>query len=262
MILTLCAILLTTFSFGQQFYGAKSTGYGNLAAITFDTDAIFNNQAGLAMIEQAVFSSTVEKRYFWSDVNFAGAGFALPTSSGTFGIDLQAFGFSEFSQQKLGLSYGRIIHESMSIGGQINYHRIAIPEYGNDGAFSFEFGMQAKLADDLLIGVHMQNPFQKGFTDEEKLQTLFQLGMLYTVSEKVKIGVEFEKDIKKEMIIKSGLEYSPEKSILFRAGYSDNPANFHFGFGYVFNDHLQFDIGSKYDLTLGLTTSFGVSYLL
>ena len=94
----------------------------------------------------------------------------------------------------------------------------------------------------------------------EKLFTVFQMGVVYRVSEKLNAAMEIEKELETKEEIKLGLEYFPNKKIIIRMGYSDLPASFHFGTGFKFKENIIIDFGNKYDFTLGLSSALGVLY--
>ena len=234
---------------------------GLLSTVFTDQNSIFNNQAGLASLNKPSVVAGLAHRVWWADVNLAGFGLAIPTASGTFGLSVQSFGFSDFHQQKIGVAYSRKLWQAFRLSGQIDYIHLAIPEYGNAGRFSFEIGMQADLSDKLLVGTHLTNPYQEEFVDGEKLMTIFKVGFLYKPSKIVAVGMELGKDIDFPMQLKCGVEYSAITNLTFRVGYSSDPSNFHFGAGFIINEKLMIDVGNQYDLSLGLATSVSFGYV-
>ena len=260
-LLTLLFLFQLFVSQSQTLNNARSTGMGNLSTVFTDQNALFNNQAGLSDVTSPVVLAGIERRFWWGEVNLAGMGLALPTSSGTFGLTFQNFGFSEYSLQKTGLAYARNLWSSIRIGGQLDYIRVAIPDYGSQGALSFELGLQADLSKELVIATHVSHPYQVELLDGEKWPTIFQMGLLFKASPKAIIGLEVEKDIDFPLRLKCGVEYLPAEKLSIRTGYSSDPANFHFGLGFHAGDKLSIDLGNRYDLSLGLATCLGVGYV-
>ncbi len=240
---------------------AKAAGMGSLSSIHIDNNSLFNNPAGLAAQKNISFLANTEQYYLLDGVNKSSLGAAIPTGFGAFGLIVHNFGFSEFRQQKLGLTYTRKLFRQLFIGGQINYFQTRISEYGSSGQVSFEVGLQAKLTKEFLIGTYISNPYQNDNLENSKLPTLFQIGLAYFVSEKIITGVELEKDIDFAMRIKYGLEYKVLEKIYVRTGFSSNPTNFHMGIGLKLSEKLMLDIGNKYDPSLGLTPSLSTGYL-
>ena len=246
----------------QGWRGAYTSGFGNIAAVSASVYSMFNNQAGLADVKDKAVVGGGERRYVWAEVGLYGAGFALPTKSGTFGVGVSGFGIPAYKQQKIGLAYGRQLWQGIRLGGQLDYFRTAISEYGNRGVFSFEIGVQADLTKDLIIGTHIANPYPVEMVEGDNLPTVFQMGLLYKVSEKASFGMELEKDIDFPLRVKAGVAYRPVQKFEIRSGFSSDPSNFHFGLGCFFTKNMVIDMGTQYDLTLGLATSAAVRYLL
>lgn len=246
----------------QNWKPPASMGMGDISATITESASLFTNQAGLSKTKNGAFLGGMERRYFWADVNLIGAGVVLPTRSGTFGLQLQHFGITDFKRQKIGLAYGRQLRQNIRLGGQLNYFRTAIPEYGSNNVFSFEIGVQADLTEELMIGTHVSNPMQTAYLEDEKWPTIFQVGLLYKVSKKAALALEMEKDIEFSTRIKSGILYKPVDKFEFRMGYSSNPSNFHLGISFLNNKKLELITAVKYDMSLGLSIGFGMRYSL
>ena len=253
-------LLITVPSFTQTLNAVRSTGMGDLSASIQGVGALFGNQAGLSKINELCFMALTEQRFLLKDLNFSGVGVAIPTSSGTFGAVVTNFGFSEFRQQKIGLSYARKIFHNFSIGAQFDYFQTKIKEYGSSGAATFEIGLQAKLAEPLIIGAHINSPIQAEISAGENLPTIMSLGLMYNISKIASVGVEVEKDVDFPLRIKSGVEYMAVPSLRIRAGFSTEPSSFHLGIGWTAGEHFDIDISNRFTQELGVVPAAGIVY--
>lgn len=257
------ACLIILFSLLAKSKGqstSKALSLGGISTVLLDRNNLFLNPAGLASLENIEILAVTEQYYLLDGINKSGVGVVLPIGFGAFGMTVANFGFSEFKQQKLGLTYARKLMDKISIGAQFNYFQTRIPEYGSAGKISFEIGLQANLTKDLIIGTYILNPQENENTSVAELPTIFRAGISYLVSKKIMTAIELEKDIDFPLRIKYGVEYKLKEKFILRTGFSSRPANFHLGFGIQFNNHLIIDIGNIYDQTLGLTPAASIGY--
>jgi len=242
--------------------GARGLAMGN-ASLTFQhINSILSNQAGLSFIKTPSAILFTEQRFAVTEIRSIAAGFAYPTKSGVFGLNLNYFGFEDYNEQKIGLAYSRKLMDKLSIGAQVNYINFRIPEYGSQGFLSFDLGLQAQVLDDLILAAHIANPIGQEIVEDDNLPTVFKIGAAYCPSKKAVIMLEMEKDIDFETRIKGGLEYKLIEAFSLRAGFSSNPSAFSFGAGYTIKEQLRIDIGASYHNILGFSPGLGVIYEL
>ena len=206
------------------------------------------------------FLLSAEQRFILNDLNNFGVGFAMPTTSGTFGVSVHYFGFEEFNQSKIGLSYARKLMEKLSVGIQFDMVSTQIAEYGNKNLFTFEIGVQSELIENLLLGFHLYNPVKLEIIEDEFLPTILRAGLTYTASKKLLLHAELEKDFDFPFIFKSGIEYELVNDFWLRIGVQTNPTALSFGLGYQLKNGLRFDLASNYHQELGITPSIGVGF--
>ncbi len=256
------AILFYLSGTAQSLMGARSSGMGSLTAATEGINGLFANQAALASLESIAFIGVSEQKVLIKGLNISGVGVALPSKSGTFGLTFSNFGFSEFRQQKVGLSYARKLWQNISIGAQVDYFQTRIPEYGSNGTLTFELGLMAELAEGLLIGTHISNPYQIEIAPDDNFPTTVRVGLMYSVSNRASAGFEFEKDVDFPLRVKFGVEYLPIERLALRTGFSSNPANFHLGFGILVGGKFSIEMATRYNQELGMTPVAGFVYSL
>lgn len=263
LFIILYSIFTSVNSFAQlsDNAGARSSSLGNCSTTLTDVYSMFNNQAGLATIEHTTIAFGTERKFMLNDLSTHIGGVAVPTKSGTFALNIEYFGFKNFSQKKAALAYGRKFSQAINGGIQFDYLNTEIPLYGNKSVFSFEAGLQVKVLKALSIGAHVFNPvsMQSGFGDDERIPTYVKIGFAYTVSDKVLLLGETEKDLKNKPRVKSGVEYKMLKQLDLRGGIETNPFISSFGIG-LHLGNLNLDLATSYHQILGVTPSVGLSY--
>lgn len=240
--------------------GARSAAMGNTGLNFNDINSLFNNQAGLADLEATSFLIAAERKFALADLNNLTAGVALPTSSGTFGISLNYFGFDLYNETKVGLAYSRRLMDKLSVGIQFDMLNTRIPEYGSKNLFTFEIGLQSELSKNLTLGFHLFNPVKLETVEGEYLPTVIQGGISYAPSKKVLVNVELEKDIDFPFTIRTGIEYEMVDNFWLRLGVNTEPASVNFGIGYLMQNGLRLDIASSYHQELGFTPAVSLGF--
>lgn len=238
---------------------AASIGYSG-AALT-DGWSLFHNQAGLGYQDSYWAGVHHENRFISPELSFSALGAFVPFKSSALGFSIKRLGFSQFSQTKFGLAYGMKLAPTLSAGVQLNMHHVYIAgEYGSSSAFSAEGGIIYSPTESLFIGLHVVNPTRSRFYDEERIPTLFNLGIAYQLSEKVLITTGAEKNLDKDFAFKGGIEFVPIQRLSFRTGFSSNPSILSFGLGYQIAS-LQIDLAFTRHEILGYTPHFSLSYV-
>lgn len=238
--------------------GARGVTSGFISSTLDDVSAVLGNQAGMTSLEKPGLVLMVENRFLLKDLSHINMGFVLPSKLGHWGISIEQFGLSKFSEQQIGLSYARKLSNKFSIGAQFDYLRLRIPDYGAAGFFNFEIGFILKIFPTLDLGGHLYNPLPTKLTDLDTRTGSFTMGLAYRPSDKTTIMAEIEKDISLPPNIKAGLEYQPVKALTIRAGYNTQPTQFTFGIGIQIAKNFAIDAGSAYSVVLGPSPVIGI----
>lgn len=238
----------------------KSAAMGGASVVFQDVNALFGNQAGLAFLKNISALVVAERRFGMTELQTVAAGVCLPTRSGTFGLGIQSFGFEEFRQQKLGLSYSRLFGKNFAASVQFDYFQVRISEFGSKSVLTFEAGIQAMLGKNLILGTHVFSPAPVEWTENENLPAILRLGLSWQPSEKSMIVFEAEKDVDFPVRLKGGFEYQVAQPLWFRAGFGSNPATFHTGISIQINPKIKTDAAGNYHQILGFTPSATVIY--
>lgn len=248
---------------GNLANGSRSSAVGGASSTYADLWSAYNNQAGLGRLKNITVGLTNEFRFLIPELSVRGLAFALPAKNlGVFAVSISYFGYSQYNEKKIGLAYARSFGDKISAGIQINYLSTHIGEgYGNRNTFTVEAGIQATLIKDLVIAAHVSNPTRAKLAEyeDERIPTTLKIGLGYTISEKVIISAESEKNLAEKNIIKAGVEYHIAKPLFLRTGISNNPGMFSFGFGLIL-DKLKIDVASTYHQVLGFSPQLSLSY--
>ncbi len=261
-------VILYLLSFGvcsaQLHYsatqGAYSNAIGGASAHLNNIDAIFSNQAGIADIDSISFIASSELRFSVTELGAAGIGVVIPTNSfGSFGINIQNFGFAEYKEQKLGIAYARKLFPNFNLGAQIDLLNTSIEGFGNKVLATFELGVQAKLGENFRLGAHIFSPGNIELLESDNnVNSRIRIAASYFPSQKVTIALEVDKWLQNEVSIKAGIDYKVINNLHVRLGANTNPASF--GIGVAYNIGKSFSIEGTYvaNNQLGYTPSFSV----
>ncbi|MBN2236302.1 MAG: hypothetical protein JW729_02010 [Bacteroidales bacterium] len=247
----------------NQPIGARATSMGGVSLLPAGFWSVFNNQAGLAS-EKSWAAGIAYDSYFGIDKNLSlkSAGVIVPTNSGSFGLSMNYFGYAAYSEQKIGLAFGKQLSDFLSVGVQIDYLSVMIGnDYGTASAFTFEIGVLAKLSDQWSIASHVYNPFmvKLGEVNPESTPAVIKFATAYTIDPQLVLIAEYEQSIYDHGIFKFGLEYQLIEQLCVRGGVSSNPDLFSFGFGLNLKG-IHLDFGTSYHQTLGFSPKVGLYY--
>src|SRR5690554_4589017 len=98
--------------------GANYLGMARTGLTLGGVESIYLNQAGISKVNNFGFDLSYERRYNLEDISQISLG-AVKTFKdiGTFGIMASSLGFSEYSEQKMAVAYGRSLSSKVSVGG-------------------------------------------------------------------------------------------------------------------------------------------------
>lgn len=259
-------LLLGLFSYaGNDNYpfGARAAGMGNAGVASSDVWSVFNNQAGLASLQNPQVGLHYENRFIVSELACNGGSIVYPTNGmGVFGLSISQFGYSQYSETKIGLAYAKQLGKIFAVGLQFDYLNTRFSEdYGNKGVPVAEIGVRATPTEDITIGAHVYNITRSKIADynNERIPTLMRFGLGYKFTHKLYFAAEVEKDLNSKPSIRAGAEYVFLESLYFRAGYSSGPDKAHFGLGYVYKG-IKADVSFTTHSQLGITPYVSLIY--
>lgn len=260
-------ILFLTLNFqaaGNNWIGGRSAGMSNASVALSDLWAVSNNQAGIAFLDRTSAGLYYENRFLIKELGFKAFALAVPLKGNTFGISITNSGYSLYSNNKFGLAFAKMLGKNFSAGIQLDYLNLSLAEgYGTANTIAAEAGIQAKLFEGFILGVHVFNLSQSKLAtfETERIPTIMRIGSSYEFSDKVLLSIEVEKDLDFDQEVKIGLEYQPIEELFFRTGISTYPSFNSFGFG-INVKRVRFDFSSTYHWTLGFSPQASIIYEL
>lgn len=262
-ILIFCLLPLSLSAQGvlSNLGNGKAAGLYGINTAFDDVYSLSGNQAGIAWVENFGGFAFSEQRFFQEELAGLTAGVVLPSKAGNFGANLEYFGFDRYSEQKVGLAYGRKLLKNLSVGGQLDFFNQQTGNFGNFSTFTFEFGLQMAVNEQLRIGVHTFNPIQAKLETGDDLTSNFRLGLAYDPIKSASLYVEAEQDIEATVpVFRGGLAYRPIERLEVRIGVRSKPGGFSFGAGYRLKNGFGLDLAAVYHEVLGFTPSAGFVY--
>jgi len=261
--LVLIVLFLSKFAFSIEnpTISSRSNAMGGTGVTFRDITAAFNNQAGLAVLKNTSAIFAVEKRFSVANINQYAFGLACPTRSGTFSVTATQFGYTDYSEQKLGLGYGKRLFEQLDFGIQLDYFHRQISGYGSANAYTIELGIISSISKSVRVGAHVFNPIALKNNGELQTQLPQQLkvGISWQASKKVFLTTDFINDVKHNYALASGIEYKFSEHFYSRIGFRTDPQKYSFGTGYNLNN-LKIDISVAYHTVLGINPQVSITY--
>lgn len=259
-------LFITTLSATNPTYqiGAKSAAMGRTSLLRQGAFAAFNNQADLANLEKLEVGIFFENRFLLKELSLLGASVALPTKTmGTFGLGFQYFGNEAYNESRIALAYGRKLFENLTVGVELDWLSLSIPDYGNSSTLTFGLGFQYLINEQFTMAAHIFNPITNPITDfaVDSWPTTLKVGLGYFPNDKITLLVEAEKSVQMPLVVKAGIEYKLIKQLYLRGGIGSTPTYASFGAG-VNVGHLKIDIATSFHPVLGYSPNMSARYTL
>lgn len=245
----------------RQPLTVRYAGLGAYSKNFVDIFSATSNTASLAQVKSGGFGVYGERRFLLEELNQYTAIAAIKSGFGTFAVQGDYFGFSDYNENQLGIAYARKVASSVDVGVKFNYHTVKVAGYGNASAINFEAGSIFHLTDKLHTGIHVYNPLSSklGKTSEEKLASMYRMGLGYEVSNNVFVSTEIVKQEDMPLSVNAGLHYNVQDNIFIRAGISTNNNNSFAGVGVRFGV-IRVDLNAAYHPQLGFTPGLLLLY--
>jgi len=231
----LILLILPFISFADNFpVGANSSGMAYSTVAVPSLWSIYSNQAGLAQLEGYSFGVHYNNTFGLKEFGVKSSAFAMSSKAGAFGLTYTNYGFSQFNENKFGLAYALKLSKYLSIGFQMDYFMIQqAAYYGNINTVAGEIGLLAKPNEKMYIGAHVFNPVPAQISEyeNERMPTIFRLGMGYQFTEKLLFAIETEKDLEQKPSFKTGIDYNLISQLYLRSGIEITGKDYAYAFG-------------------------------
>lgn len=263
----LISILLTNRCLGFDFNriaGGRAAAMGGTSVCERSIWALQNNPAGLAFMGGWNLGLYYENQWLLKETAFKAAGLskAIPRI-GCFGLSVNQYGSSLYSENKFGIAYARDFGPYLQMGLQIDWLLLHwSDDYPNRNALSYALGIQSQITEKLRLGAVLFNPLgpKLGTIQGDRLPVVMRFGLAYQFTDDFVGQCELEKDTGRSGFhLKSGIEYIVFKRFSIRAGVQSNPNIISFGAGYAIG-RLHLDVAAQMHQMLGSSVQIGISY--
>lgn len=241
--------------------GPRATALGNTGVALQEVWSLQSNQAGLTDLKNPVASISYRNNFLNPELSTQAAVVAYPFKQNVVGFSLQSYGFSAYSEQKLGFTYAKGFGNTLSVSLNFNVHQIKIEQYGSDRTISVEAGLQYKPSEKLIIGAHVANPYRASYDSEVNavLPVSIEFGAAYKFTDKLLLNSCVVKEISSLTDLRFGLEYSIANAFAVRGGIAVNSFKQFAGFGYKYQQ-IMVDAAVSVDPHLGYSPQLALSY--
>ncbi|MDR0830595.1 MAG: hypothetical protein LBN95_10875 [Prevotellaceae bacterium] len=242
----------------QQTTVIPSSFVAGNASVAYREDWIpFHNPAALAGAEKIGFALLYENRYITKELANKALNVWFPTKYINVGVAFSHFGYSEYNEMISSISFAREFGEKFRLGAEIDYYTVFLSQSERyKGAITAQVGAQILITENFSLAFNVFNPvFSKIKTDfaEKRLPTIFSIGSLYRIKNRVDWLVQFDKEVSSPLRWATGFEYSPVKEMVVRLGaYGYNSFIPTLGAGAKFGG-FRFDINAAYNSALGFS---------
>jgi hypothetical protein len=243
--------------------GARIQSLAGASVGLSDCWSVYGNQAGLAQINRAEIGGSFQNRFLINELSTRSFVFSFPVQTSVFAIAVSQFGKNTFRQEKYGLAYARQIFPKLNFGVQFNYYRIYLPEDNRSaGSAGIELGAQYMFSRQLILGIHVMNPYQTGIATMSETYLFperINFGANFHLSNDFSLSSELEHDLGNHLTVRSGMEYTILEKLFIRAGFSGKPYQLSAGLGFQVKK-LIVDMATSYNQYLGNSPSVSFQY--
>jgi hypothetical protein len=239
-------------SYGQLSWQPRAGSYSSKPISVF---SFADNPAAVSEIKKLSIGIFGEKKFLMSELGDYSAAISLPAGPGSFGLLLNYSGSSFFHQTSAGLTYGRTIAEKIDLALQFNYDAMAFKGvYGKASAIYARAGFIARLTGKLRSGITVSNLFggRFGREKEEKISSVYSVGLGYDASDKFYLGTRIIKEEGRDMAIVSDLQYRLVPQLVITAGFVSSTAAGWLGIGWI-KGPIRIDISAGFQPQTGMS---------
>lgn len=264
--------LFTFFTFGIFLWISANTENGSTGSTAaamagtsitnIDVFASSNNPAATAFLTQHALGFYFQNKYLLPELNGTHACFVFQNNKiGSFSSSLSHSGYKVFNETISSLAYARKFGSSVSTGLKLSYHQLKIQENGSKALFALQLSLLYKIRDQLVLGLVVNNPIKQKLNApaKESLPTTIAIGIGYHPSEKLRLAMQLQKDLKYPIQASLGVEYQIHKILSTRLGAGINPLLLSGGIAFQLQA-FDIAISSSWDQYLGFSPQLSLQY--
>jgi len=225
----------------------------------------FFNPSLLALYTQKEVRIDYYNRYSLNELATVSGNFSFPNKALPMGLHIASFGYDEYRESLLRLSFGKALHKWLSLGIGVQYALLQSDLFETDiSRLSTDIGITVSPVDNWLIGLSVINFPSISLTDEnndKKYITpfLIQAGINWQFINNLLITTGAVYTEETPFSASMGMEYTPFSDFELRMGIRTSPLCPSVGVGYRIS-MLTADIVMIYHPVLGISTGIGLSF--
>ena len=259
LVLAFCTVL--TISATAQYSNPASSGsyglaMGDIKSIQVGPESCFSNPGTISLSPSSSISSFIDSRYFINNLFGAYLGGILALDNSAFSLDYYNYGWEDYSENFVGLAYGRKLMKDLSFGVKFKLYDFNLEEYGRQNAYSLDLGVNQKVNDKLSVGVILSNPVGSELTEQSSITA----GASYRFNDKFTAALEFFKEEDFDLEARFGFHYQFLDKLGLMAGYQSREHQFSFGLRLIPISRVDLTASATLHPTLGISSSVGVNY--
>ncbi len=242
-----------------KYGGARAAGLGQ-AVISHPEAGYFQNQALLIGFDSLYIEIYSAIPYAVKEFGTHSLFVAYPLLGGVSSLQYQYFGYSSYNENKAGLAYARQLANGLSLGVQLSWLRISIPEpYQNTNRFLAEVGLAYRLNKHLQFGAHIFNPTQAKLVDDEEeiANTAIRAGISYCPIENIAYNLELVQFLDNKTSFRTGIDLKISPMLNIQAGYNHDNQSVCFGAG-LYLKTFTINMATSYHSVLGYSPHFSI----
>ncbi|WP_443939096.1 hypothetical protein [Pedobacter sp. MW01-1-1] len=255
-------IYFPTFLFAQNSLGPRLMAMAENGAAVQDAWSIQANPSGITNLSTTTLSLAYTKHLFSNEVSTQAFVAVFPIKNNFPALSAQRYGFSAYSENKIGFGYAKKFGSRLSLGLNFNYHQLKIAQYGSTNSFSVDVGAMYQFNTKFLLGIYTSNPSKQNYTNTSlaaNIPTSYTIGASFLASDKVLLATTVAKIINQVLDVRLGIDYKIIHALSLRAGLSAKPFKQYFGFGLNYRK-FKMDMASAYNANLGYSPQISIGY--
>lgn len=236
-------------------------GLGRAGLSIEDIGAAYYNQAGLGSIKNWAADVSVDQRFNLQDLTNLQVAAVKRFGFGTVGVLFSQFGTEIYNEQLYGLVYGRMLSNTVSLGGMLSVLGFNSQAFGSRYTGTVAIGSNVKLNQAFTLSAHVFSPFQVEISSNNEVSTRFRVGVTYKPSKKVSVFAEIDKQLSRQpWEYKLGIMYQVVNALHVQVGFNPNAEFYSLGLRYNVFQKLTLRGAGMVHQVLGVTPAFSLSY--
>ncbi len=265
LVFTLVSVLGATEVSAQALVGGgRSSGMGNATTALRGDAWASSNPSTLGTLSGRAVSFFTSQTFGLSELQYSAFQYVEPFGFGSIGASISTFGFADYRDTRLGLTFARGFTFGSSrkayLGVDFFYGQVAISEYGSTGLIGVSFGGLVEVSDVFDFGFSIQNLNSPSLGEQDELPRVLSTGIQYSASDVVSVVADVQQEVDRPLMVRGGIEFHPVRALYLRTGVGTKPTRFSGGVG-VRAGLLAVDIAAQRHDILGWTPAGGLSLL-